>query len=148
MQVVYLEYFNFCLNINILALCFHLRRSFPHDSLRDKKAVALGLLSGTLCSSHHREQLFGAYSLLNHLIFAKQSWLFCNGVLFFFFLYLLMYLCLAVLGLCCCVAFSLVASSSGVHSLVAVCGRLTNIGFYYCRGQALGTRGSVVRPQL
>lgn len=85
MQVVYLEYFNFCLNINILALCFHLRRSFPHDSLRDKKAVALGLLSGTLCSSHHREQLFGAYSLLNHLIFAKQSWLFRNGVLFFFF---------------------------------------------------------------
>ena len=65
----------------------------PTGSLRDKKAVALGLLSGTLSCSHHREQLFGVYSLLNHFIFAKQSWLFRNGVLFFFpLIYLLMYL--------------------------------------------------------
>ena len=89
--------------------------------------MALGLLTRTLYCSHHREHLFGVYSLLNHLIVAKHSWLFCNGVLFFFFLYLLMYLFVAVLGLCCCVGFSLVALSSRGDSLVAVCEFLTAV---------------------
>lgn len=89
--------------------------------------MALGLLTRTLYCSHHREQLLGVYSLLNHLIVAKHSWLFCNGVLFFFFLYLLIYLFVAVLGLCCCVGFSLVALSSGGYSLVAMCELLTAV---------------------
>lgn len=90
-QVVYHEYFNF-FNINIMAFCFHLRCSFLHGSLRNKKAVALGLLTRSLYCSHHREQLCGVYSLLTRPIFAKQSWLFCNGDLFFFlFIYWCIY---------------------------------------------------------
>ena len=38
-----------------------------------------------------------------------------------------MYLFVAVLGLCCCVGFSLVALSSGGYSLVAMCELLTAV---------------------
>lgn len=113
MQVVYHEYFNF-FNINIMAFCFHLRCSFLHGSLRNKKAVALGLLTRSLYCSHHREQLCGVYSLLTRPIFAKQSWLFCNGDLFFFFYLFIDVFILAVLALC----------RSGGCSLAAVCGLL------------------------
>ena len=49
---------------------------------------------------------------------------------------------LAVLGLHCCVAFSLVAGSGG-HSLGVVCRLLIAVA-YCCGPQVLGSRASVV----
>ena len=49
-----------------------------------------------------------------------------SGLFFFFYCFLFIYLFLAVLGLHCCLGFSLVAVSGGC-SVVAVCGLLIEV---------------------
>ena len=70
-------------------MCFNLRPLFLHyvlrymSNLRGKWAAAPGLHSrNTFCCFYHQgEELFGVYSLLNYLLFASYSWVFCLSVL-------------------------------------------------------------------
>ena len=49
----------------------------------------------------------------------------------------------AMLGLCCCIGFSLIAASGG-YSLVAVCGLLTVVASLVAEHGLSGTQASVV----
>ena len=60
-------------------------------------------------------------------------------VLNLFFFFKCFYLFLAVVGLHCCVGFSVVVASRGAYSLVAVHGLCR--GFSCCRAWALGYKG-------